>query len=168
MKLAYALPGFLALLACSKPHVSQPPELLPAPSKAEYDQLWATEAKSQQWLSTISTYQGLFIKAATQTVSLMRSRRPLTLQRPSVGPVIAQTVTTSNWVAHTDGFMTTFDHSYEVPYRPIDEKFGLPITEVEDSQPIEAILNEDAKVAILSWYASRGIYPVNSAKRKKP
>ena len=168
MKLAYTLLGFLALLACSKPHVSQSPQPLPAPSKAEYEQFWAAEAKSQQWLETISTYRELFLADAAETVSLIQAGRPLTLERPSVGPVVAETITTSYWVPHTDGFMTTWDHSKYVPYRPIDEKFGLPIQEIEDSLPPEVMLKMDAKGAILTWYAARGIYPANSTKRKKP
>lgn len=154
-----------SLSALQKSQASHP---IPVPSAAELEQLWAAEAKSEKWLDTISTYRTLFLATADDTVSLMQSGQPFTLKRPSVSPVVAQTITTSNWVAHTDGFMTTFDHSYQVPYTPVDERLGLPIAETEDSQPIEAILKEDAKEAILAWYASRGIYPVNSTKRKKP
>lgn len=124
---------------------AQSPSAAPAPSNSDLMEMWGSEA-ARVFGTNCPSYeaQQLFLDTASKTISAMQTGLPVLLY-------------------HSENRGQT-----------IKEKFGIPILEGGDAEmfgrPIvnSTYLMEDAKDAILSWYASRGIYAVNSTKRKDP
>ena len=124
---------------------AQSPSAAPTPFNFDLREMWGSEA-ARVFGTNCPSYdaQQLFLDTASKTASAMQAERPVHLYR-------------------SDSRGQT-----------ISEKFGIPILEGSDAEmfgrPIVDgnHLIEDAKDAVLSWYASRGIYAVNSTERKNP
>lgn len=159
-------------LSCSHPSAVEIQKTAPTPALIGkwFDQAWE---KSHGKSSAESRCKASFQRGVVQVVEAIHSDQPLKIKADGFHPFIEETV--SRPVVHTESdgrtSMTMVDEKVFRDPKPAETepRTGLPyeFTGVCDPGSEEA-WRENGFERALDWFASKGIYAVNSTKRKRP